>query len=489
MLNMSYKDMSIEEIIEKIKSWETTKKEVFNYFLQRIKKYDKEILSFNYINKNWLNEDANTILEWLPIWIKDIFCEKWIKTTWSSQMLKNFIPPYTSTIIRKLKEEWMSSIWKLNMDEFAMWSSTENSSFNNTINPWWTNRVPWWSSGWSAAAVAAWLIPAALWTDTWWSIRQPASLCWVVWFKPSYWRNSRFWIMPMASSFDTPWTFTKTVKGAAKLYEIMNWEDKNENTTIPWKDIIDEAIWDTNDLKWKKIWIPKEYFEEWLDPNVRTTIEKAIKDIKEMWAEIVDISLPMTKYAIAAYYITVPAEVSTNLARLDGIRYGHNSKENESNLEELYLNNRWEWLWNEPKRRSILWSYVLSAWFYDAYFNKAAQVRTLVIEDFNKAFKDVDAIVAPVSPEVAWKIWEKVEDPLKMYFADAYTIPASLAWLPWMSIPCWFAESEDEEKEKLPVWLQILTPRLQEQKLFEIANVFEQNTPWKEKMTPAWFED
>jgi aspartyl-tRNA(Asn)/glutamyl-tRNA(Gln) amidotransferase subunit A len=402
-------------------------------------------------------------------------------------MLANFIPPYDSTIIKKLNEVWMNSIGKLNMDEFAMWSSWENSAFKITKNPWALDRIPWGSSSWSAAAVAAWLCPAALWTDTWWSLRQPASMCGVVWFRPSYGRNSRYGIFPMASSFDCPGTITRTVKDASLLYELMNWEDEFDNASIEWNHIIDKKIWDKKDLKWMKLWVPKEYFEEWLDKNVRETINIAITNLKDLWAEIVEVSLPTTKYAIAAYYIIVPAEVSTNLARLDWVRYGHTSDLPHENLEEFYINNRWEWLWLEPKRRSILWSYVLSAWFYDAYFTKASQIRTLIIEDFKRAFEKVDLIICPASPNVAWKVWEKIDDPLKMYIADSYTIPASLAWLPWMSIPCWFAESEDGEKIKLPVGLQIIGPSLWEEKIFEVANVFEQKTKWFEKMIPEGF--
>lgn len=486
-MTMSLWFKSIEEILSDIKAGKITKKEVFDFFLERVKKYDSKIESFNFINENGFN-DQNWILEWIPLWIKDIFCEKNIPTTASSKMLENFVPPYDASVIKNLKNSWMSSIGKLNMDEFAMWSSTENSAFKKTKNPHALDRVPGGSSGGSAAAVAAWLIPASLGTDTWWSIRQPASLCWVVGFKPSYGRNSRFWVMPMASSLDCPGTFTRTVKDAALLYEIMNGEDAMENTTLPWKDSISTDIWNKNDLRWKKIGIPKEYFEDWLDKNVRTVIEKAIKDIENLWAEIVPISLPMTKYAMAAYYIIVPAEVATNLARLDGIRYGHSSDKPHDNVEELYINNRGEWLWSEAKRRTILGSYVLSAWFYDSYFKKASQVRTLIINDFEAAFEKVDAIVCPVSPSVAWKIGEKSEDPVKMYLSDAYTIPASMAWLPWISIPCWLAESDDSEKKLLPVWLQILTPRLTEERLFEIANVYEKNTNWIEKMIPKWFE-
>lgn len=479
---------TLENIIEQIKKWEKTSKEVFEYFQKRIEKYDSKVNAFNYVNKNF-TEKNNTILSWLPVWIKDLFCEKWIPTTWASNMLANFIPPYDATVIKKLNDAWMNSIWKLNLDEFAMWSSTETSAFKKTKNPWDTTRIPGWSSWWSAVSVAAWLCPASLWTDTGWSIRQPASMCWIVWFKPSYGRNSRFWVIAMASSLDCPWTFTRTVKDASILYEIMNWEDSLENTTIAWKDKINPEIWNTKDLKWVKLWIPKEYFEKWLDKNVRETIENAIKQYKDLWAEIVDISLPMTKYAVATYYILMPAEVSTNLARLDGIRYWHTSELPHENLEEFYINNRWEWFWAEAQRRIILWSYVLSAWFYDAYYKKATQIRTLIIKDFEESFKTVDAIICPTSPNVAWKLWEKTDDPLKMYLADAYTIPASLAWLPWITIPCWFAMSEDWEKKNLPVWLQILTPLMQEERLFEIANAYEQKTKWYEKMIPAWFED
>jgi len=250
---MEFKDMSLKEIINDIKSWKTTKKEVFDYFLSRIEKYDDKLQCFNYINKEWLSDDSDWKLAWIPLWIKDIFCEKWIPTTASSIMLENFTPPYDSTVIKNLKKEWMSSIGKLTMDEFAMGSTWKNSASKKAINPWGTDRIPGGSSSGSAAAVAGGLVPAALWTDTGWSIRQPASLCWIVWFKPSYGRNSRYWVIPMASSFDCPGTLTKTVEDAALLYEIMNWEDSKENTSIVWKDTIDPKIWETKNLK---VWNP-----------------------------------------------------------------------------------------------------------------------------------------------------------------------------------------------------------------------------------------
>lgn len=484
---MNFKDSSLEELIELVKSEKIKREEIFEYFQKRIEKYDWKVKSFNFINKDGLNKN-NWKLFWIPVGIKDIFCEKGIKTTCGSNMLKDFIPPYNSTIIDNLEKAWMSSLWKVNMDEFAMWSSTETSALNRTLNPWGTNRIPWGSSGWSAACVAAWLAPAALWTDTGWSIRQPASMCNLVGFKPSYGRNSRYWIIPMASSLDTPWTLTKTVKDASILYDIMNGHDEKESTSLPWKDLIDPKIWDKKDLKWYKIWVPKEYFEEWLEQWVKTKIEEAIEKFKELWAEIKDISLPMTKYAVSAYYIIMPAEVSTNLSRFDGIRFGHNSNKSYESMDDLFINNRSEGFWDEVKRRIVLGSYVLSAWFYDAYFKKATQIRTLIIEDFKKAFKEVDAIISPTAPTVAWKFWEKTEDPIKMYLSDAYTIPASLAWLPGISVPAWFTESEDTQKEILPVWLQILTPRLKEERLFEIAYIYEQATKFWEKIAP-WFED
>lgn len=485
---MNFKDLSLEELIEKIKSKETTREEVFNYFLWRIEKYDEKLQCFNYINKDWLNKEEG-ILQWIPFAVKDLYCEKWILTTGSSLMLEDFVPPYDATLIKKLKDEAMSSIGKVTMDEFAMWTSWESSAMKKAINPWWTDRIPGWSSSGSAVAVAAWLVPASLWTDTGWSLRQPASLCWVVWFRPSYWRNSRFGLLPMASSLDCPWTITKTVKDAGILYEIMNWEDPFENTSLPWKDIIDPKIWENRDMKWVTVGVVKEYFWEWLDKWVNEAIQNSINEMKKLGAEIKEISLPMTKYAIASYYIIVPAEVSTNLWRLDWIRYGHMADKQVSTMDEMYRENRWEGLWAEAKRRTVLWSYVLSAWFYDAYFTKASQIRTLIIEDFNKAFENVDVIIWPASPSVAWKMWENGEDPLKLYLADMYTIPASLAWLPGISVPCWFAETEDSEKEQMPVWLQIIAPRLEEQKLLEIANVYEKMTSWNWKMTPKGFDD
>ena len=482
------KDLSLIEIIDQIKTWKTTSEEVFQYFLKRIEKYDEKVQSFNFVNTSGLTQNTDTVLAGAPIGIKDIFCETGIPTTCGSKMLEGFLPPYDATVIQHLKEAGMSSIGKLNMDEFAMGSTCETSYYRKTLNPWGTNRIPGGSSGWSAAAVAAGLVPAALGTDTGWSIRQPASMCNVVGFKPSYGRLSRFGVIPMASSLDCPGMFTKTVKDSGLLYDIMNGYDPKEHTSLNAKDIINPEIWSKKDLKWIKVGIPKEYFEEWLDEWVKTTVLEAINKLRELWAEIKEISLPMTKYWVATYYIIMPAEVSTNLARFDWIRYGHNSDLPYANMDELYENNRGEWFGDEVQRRIILGSYVLSAWFYDAYFKKAWQIRTLIIEEFKKAFEEVDVIVSPASPSVAWKLGEKSDDPVKMYLSDAYTIPASLAWLPGISIPCGFATSEDAEKELLPVGLQILWAQFDDQKVLEVAHVYEQATTWH-KQNPSWFED
>lgn len=484
-MNLAYKN--IEELLELIKNWEIQQKEIWNFYKNRIEKYNPELWAFLSIHEDY--KESSGTFAGIPIGIKDIFCETGVQTTGASHILKDFVAPYESTITQKLKDAGFVSIGKCNMDEFAMGSSWENSAFFPTKNPHGTGRIPGGSSSGSAAAVAAGLCPAALGTDTWGSIRQPASMCGIVGFKPSYGRNSRYGVIPMASSLDCPGTFTRSVKDAALLYDIMNGYDENDGTSIPGKESIDSSIWQKKDLTWMRIGVPKEYMSQWLDEGVKKCILTAVEEFKKLWAEIHEVSLPMTQYAIAAYYILCPAEVSTNLARLDGIRYGTNHQEHAESLEDIYLQNREVGLGKEPKRRSILGSYVLSAGFYDAYFKKAAQIRTLIIEDFQKVFQSVDAIVSPVSPSVAWKIWEKSHDPLKMYLADSYTIPASLAGLPGMSIPCGFAESQDDQKEKLPVGLQILCNQFQEQKLFEIAQVYEQHTQWRKHMIPEKYAE
>jgi len=476
------KNKSLTEIVADLKAKKYSPQEVREYFRKRNEEYNQYIGAFLHFNENGLCEDISLSLAGVPIGVKDNFCEKGVKTSCSSKMLENFIPPYDATVIENLKKAGFSSLGKLNMDEFAMGSTSETSHFGKTLNPWGTNRIPGGSSGWSAAAVAAGLCVAALGSDTGGSIRQPASMCNVVGFKPSYGRNSRSGLVPMASSLDCPGTLTKTVQDAGILYEIMNGHDPREATSLEWKDILPKDIWEKKDLKWVKIGLPKEYFDSGIDGWVKETLEKAIDKLRELGAEIIDIELPMTKYAIATYYILMPAEVSTNLGRFDGLRFGYTSEKPYENMDEFYRNNRGEWFGEEVQRRSILGSYVLSAGYYDAYYKKAAQVRTLIRQDFSQAFEKVDVIVSPVSPSVAWKIGEKMDDPVKMYLSDAYTIPASLAGLPGISVPAGFAQSEDDEKEILPVGIQILGPHLADARVLQIAHVFEGATRFGEEM-------
>lgn len=471
---MEFKNLSLKEIIELIKTWKTTQREVWDYFQGRISSLDSQVEAFNYVEKKFSEKDTSSILAWIPIWVKDVFCEKNIPTTASSHMLENFKPPYSATVIKKLNTAGMSSIGKLNLDEFAMWWSGENSALRITKNPWDITRIPGWSSSGSAAWVASGMVPAALGTDTGWSIRQPASMCGIVGFKPTYGANSRWWVIAMASSLDTPGTFTKTVEDAGLLYEIMSGHDPLDSTSLSNSSKINPNIWSKTDLKWVKIWVPKEYFIDWIEAWVKKEIDNSISKLKELGAEIVEISLPNTQYGLAVYYIVMPAEVSTNLARYDWIRYWY-ANDDGLGVDELMKKNRAEWFGKEAQRRIMLGSFVLSSGFYDAYYKRAALVRELINKDFEEAYKQVDIIITPTAPSVAWKIWEKTDDPLKMYLSDIFTVNASLAWLPGLSLPVGFAKPEDDSNIELPVWLQILGPRLGEEKVFEVANVLEKS--------------
>lgn len=365
----------------------------------------------------------------------------------------------------------MVSLGTCHMDEFAMGSSGENCAYGFSRNPWALDRVPGGSSSGSVVAVAAGMVPASFGTDTGGSIRTPASLCGVVGFKPTYGRNSRFGVIAMASSLDCPGTFTRTVRDAATLYEVTAGHDENDSTSLADSTVINPAIWDKKDLTGIKVGVPKEYFREGLDTGVRMQIEKAIAKMKDLGAEIVEITLPNSEYGLAVYYIIMAAEASTNLSRYDGVRFGHISGDGAD-----ISKNRAEGFGPEPTRRIMLGSFVLSSGFYDAYYKKASLVRELIRDDFKQAFQKVDIIVGPVVPTVAWKIGEKVSDPLKMYLADIYTVPPSLAGIPGLSLPIGFAKPEDGsgDQVELPVGLHMLTGHLQEEKLFMVANVLEQ---------------
>jgi aspartyl-tRNA(Asn)/glutamyl-tRNA(Gln) amidotransferase subunit A len=459
---MEFKDLSLLELAELIQSGKTTHEEIYAYFLERTKKYNDELNAFNTLPQEgiWVN--------WLPIAVKDIFCEVGIRTTASSKMLENFVPPYESTVTARMKMAGFVSFWKTNMDEYAMGGSGENSAFWSSTNPWDPTRIPGGSSSGSAAAVAAWLVPAALGTDTGGSIRQPASMCGIVGFKPSYGRNSRSGVIAMASSLDTPWYLTRTVRDAALLYEATAGHDPLDSTSLDASVKLDPIIWDKKDLTWLKIGIPKEYFIDGIDVWVRREIEWAIETLRSLGAEVVDISLPHTEHGVSVYYVICPAEVASNMGRYDGIRYGHIAP----GVHDIAMN-REEWFGKEVKRRSMVGSFVLSSGFYDAYYKKASAVRELIRDDFKKAYEKVDVIVTPTAPTVAWKIGEKGEDPLKLYLEDVFTIPASLAWIPGLTIPVGFASPGDDLSVELPVGLQILGPVLGEEKVLMVGHVLE----------------
>ena len=354
------------------------------------------------------------------------------------------------------------------MDEYALGGSGENSAFWPTKNPWDPTRIPGGTSSWSAAAVALGLVPAALGTDTGGSIRQPASMCGVVGWKPGYGRNSRYGVIAAASSLDTPGYLTKTVRDAALLYEVTAGIDPLDGTTLTESVKVDPSIWERKNLRWVKIGIPEEYFIEGIEKWVNTVIQWAIDTLKRLWAEMVSVSLPHTSHGISAYYIINPAEVSSNLARYDGIRYGYKSE-----WAHDISQSRYEWLGAEPQRRSMVGSYVLSSGFYDAYYKKASSVRELIRNDFREVFQRVDVLVTPTAPTVAWKIGQKWDDPLALYLEDVFTVPASLAGIPGLTVPVGFAAPPDDATTLLPVGLQILGPLLGEEKCLMVGHVLE----------------
>ncbi len=467
---MDFKNLSLSELSELISTRKTTPEEIYTYFLKRIEQYNLELNAFTTMPEQYPSHPIWQ--EWigmgLPIAVKETFCEKWIRTTAGSKMLEEFIPPYESTVTGRMKWAGLMGFGKTNMDEFALWGSGENSAFGATKNPWDPTRIPWGTSSGSAAAVAAGLVPAALGTDTGGSIRQPASMCGVVGFKPWYGRNSRYGVIAAASSLDTPGYLTKTVQDSGFLYEVTGWYDPLDATSLQNPITLDPKIWERKTLEWIKVGIPREYFIEGIEPWVKKEIESAIEKARELGAEIIDISLPHTSYGISAYYIINPAEVASNLARYDGIRYGHKT---EWGFD--IAANRSEWLGPEPQRRSLVGSYVLSSGFYDAYYKKASSVRELIRNDFHNAFKKVDVILTPTAPTVAWKIGQKWDDPLALYLEDVFTVPASLAGIPGLTIPVGYASPKDDATIDLPVWLQILGPLLGEEKCLMVGHVLE----------------
>ncbi len=412
----------------------------------------------------------------VPIAIKDVLAVKNQPLNCSSKILGKFISPYDATVIEKLKAAGAIVFGRLNMDEFAMGSSTENSAFGVTKNPWDKTRIPGGSSGGSAAAVAADECLAAMGSDTGGSIRQPAALCGCVGLKPTYGRVSRYGLVAFASSLDQIGPFTKDVRDAATLLEVISGLDPRDSTSVP-QPVPKYSTALNGEIKGLKLGLPKEYMIGGMDPEVKMAVDAAVKQLEKMGAEIVEISLPHTDYAAATYYIIAPAEASANLARFDGIRYCDRLEGNDP--ADLYMKTRGAGFGPEVKRRIILGTYVLSSGYYDAYYIRAQKVRTLIRQDFLKAFEKVDAIVTPTTPTPAFKIGEKSDDPLQMYLSDIFTISCNLAGIPGISIPCGFTASP-----KLPIGLQLLGKPFGEETILKIAHAYEQSTPWhKERPT------
>lgn len=477
---MELHQLTIHQLHERITKKEVTSKEATEALYRHIKRVDGKIGAYLLLTEEKALRQAEQVdrkiargeelgdLAGVPIGLKDILCTKEIRTTCGSKILGNYVPFYDGTVVRRLKERDAVLLGKLNMDEFAMGSSTENSGFQITRNPWDLERIPGGSSGGSAAAVAADECIASLGTDTGGSIRQPAHCCGVVGMKPTYGRVSRYGLVAFASSLDQIGPITKDVEDCAIMLNAISGYDPYDSTSVN-VEVPDYKAFLTRDVKGIRIGIPEEYFVEGMDPDVEKSVREAIKRFETWGARIESVSLPHTEYAVAIYYIIATAEASSNLARFDGVKYGFRSK-GYRDLMEMYSQTRARGFGQEVKRRIILGTYVLSAGYYDAYYRKASQVRTLMKRDFDEAFQKVDVILAPTAPTPAFKIGEKVEDPLQMYLSDIHTIPVNLAGIPAMVVPC------GTSHQGLPIGLQIMGRHFDEGRLLRVAYTFEQNT-------------
>jgi len=480
---MKVQELTIAKASKLLADGKITSIELTKLYLARIKKFDPEINAFLLVNeeaalsqaresdKRRLNNEPKSRLDGIPISLKDLICQKNVKTTAGSKILSNFVPPYDATVVRKIKEAGLVILGKNNLDAFAHGSSTENSDFKVTKNPWDTSRVPGGSSGGSAAAVCSGLCLGSIGTDTGGSIRQPASLCSVVGLKPTYGRVSRYGVIAMASSLDVVGPITRTVEDAALLLEVIAGHDQLDATTLNDPIPIYSKEMDSS-LKGVRIAVPKEYFTPGMDADVEEKITNAIDKFKQAGAKITEVLMPHTAYALETYYIIQPAEVSSNLSRYDGLRYGFSVFKKGSNqkLEDVYFNSRGQGFGNEAKRRIMLGTYVLSAGYYDAYYKKAMQLRTKVKMDFENIFRSADIILTPVSPTPAFKIGEKSDDPIKMYLSDIYTVPINPAGVPAISVPAGFVKRDGKD---LPVGVQLIAPMRKEAGLLNIAHQFE----------------
>jgi len=475
---------TIAQLAAGLKSGEFSSVELTQHYINRIKNYDGELNSYITVSDEQALAQAKQAdemiasgkaqpLTGIPFAQKDIFCTNGVKTTCGSKMLDNFIAPYDATVIESFNNAGAVMLGKTNMDEFAMGSSNETSYYGTVKNPWGHEYVPGGSSGGSAASVAARLAPASTGTDTGGSIRQPAALCNLTGLKPSYGRVSRYGMIAFASSLDQAGTFTQTAEDAALMLNVMAGLDQRDSTSIdePVPDYTEDL---NQDLSGLKVGLPKEYFADGLDSDVAKRIDDAITEYKKLGAEFVEISLPNTHLSVPAYYIVAPAECSSNLSRFDGVRFGYRC-ENPEDLEDLYKRSRGEGFGDEVKRRIMVGAYALSSGYYDAYYLKAQKIRRLIANDFTEAFKKVDVIMSPTTPTPAFKVGEKNDDPISMYYSDIYTIAVNLAGLPGVSIPCGFVNN-------LPVGLQIISPYFAEAKLLNVAHQYQTATDWHQQI-------
>ncbi len=484
---MNLTDLNITELSQKLSKKEISSEELTRACLTRIHETQKKLNTFITITEDLAIDTAKKIdakrvrgetlspLAGIPVALKDIFLTKGIRTTCASHILDNFIPPYDCTVYERLKQNDVVLVGKLNQDEFAMGSSNENSFFGSAKNPWDLTRTPGGSSGASAASVAAGQCIGSFGTDTGGSIRQPASMCGVVGLKPTYGRVSRYGIIAFASSLDQVGPFGRSVADTAHLLKAVAGHDPKDSTSVP-LPVPDYISHLKKDVKGLKIGIPKEYFVKGLEKSVEKSIYTAIDVLKKLGAVVQEISLPHTHYAIPTYYLVATAEASSNLARYDGVKYGFRAK--STTLKDMYKKTRGEGFGVEVKRRIMLGTFVLSSGYYDAYYKKASQVRTLIKKDFEDAFKTCDLIVTPTAPTTAFKLGEKMDDPLQMYLSDIFTISTNLAGLPGLVVPCGFDE------KNLPIGLQILGPHFKEETMFHLGYAYEQATDTHKKKAP-----
>ncbi|WPB74856.1 Asp-tRNA(Asn)/Glu-tRNA(Gln) amidotransferase subunit GatA [Archangium violaceum] len=485
---MQLTDLTLLELASKLASGETTSVEATRACLARIAQVDGKVKAFLRLDEHGAlaaaeasdarREKGNPLgpLDGVPVAVKDIFLTEGVETTCASRVLEGFVPPYDATAVRLLKEAGTPILGKLNQDEFAMGSSNESSAYGPCHNPWDVTRTPGGSSGGSAAALAAREVFGTLGTDTGGSIRQPAAFTNTVGIKPTYGRVSRYGVIAYASSLDAPGPMARTVGDVAALLQVLARHDPLDSTSAP-ADVPDYLADLEHGVAGLKLGVPREYFVEGMDPEVDASVREALKAYERLGATLVDVSLPHTKYALATYYLLAPAEASSNLARYDGVRYGRRAREAKG-LRDMYGLSRDQGFGPEVKRRIMLGTYALSAGYYDAYYVRAQKVRTLIRDDFAKAFTQVDALVTPTSPVPAFKLGEKVNDPVSMYLMDVCTLPCNLAGLPGVSLPCGFT------KAGLPIGLQLMGRPFDEAKLLRIARAFEREHDYVRRPAP-----